>query len=146
MQDAPLTPEEKIELIRKYFEKHGNAAWEGVEAFRLKHGHLPSESDAPCKECFAERTENIIRVRFLESENARLREAAAGPWKPMDTATKDGTEVLLEWNGGGAYSLGHWDSDLDGSNSGWFVEGIEEPLSDDNFNCFAVVNPPKEGS
>jgi len=63
----------KVHMIQEHMKKHGNEAWDGVEKFRLKHGHLPSESAAPCKECFNERTVNIIRVRELESENAALK-------------------------------------------------------------------------
>ena len=42
----------KVHMIQKHFEKHGNEAWEGVEEFRVSHGHLPGEEEAPCRQCF----------------------------------------------------------------------------------------------
>lgn len=40
--------------------------WNRVEDFKNRHGHLPSESSAPCKACFNERTAAEIKVRQLE--------------------------------------------------------------------------------
>jgi len=42
--------------------------WNRVEDFKNRHGHLPSESSAPCKACFNERTASEIKVRELEEE------------------------------------------------------------------------------
>lgn len=41
-------------------------SWNRVEEFKNRHGHLPSESSAPCVECFNERTAAEIKVRQLE--------------------------------------------------------------------------------
>ena len=89
-----LTREQKLDLINKHFEKHGNAAWEGVEAFRIKHRHLPSESDAPCKDCFNERTEAIIKTNQLEAELAASREREAENAKIVEWAE---THPALFW-------------------------------------------------
>ena len=62
-----MTNEEKLARIEKHFAEQraaspdGKTAWERVEDFRLKHGHLPDKSAAPCIHCFNERTEAIIQ-------------------------------------------------------------------------------------
>lgn len=43
-------------------------SWDRVEEFRQKHGHLPSESSAPCVACFKERTEAKITIMKLEEK------------------------------------------------------------------------------
>jgi hypothetical protein len=57
----------------------------------------------------------------------------------MSEALKDGTMVLLEWAGGGAYDVGVWDGEQ------WGIEGFGDNLSDSDFNCFALINKPEVG-
>jgi hypothetical protein len=66
--------------------------------------------------------------------------SATGPWQPISQAPKDGTQILLEWNGGASYSVGFWDIDAD-EKSGWVLEGFEHYLPDSNFQRFALIKP-----
>jgi len=68
--------------------------------------------------------------------------SATGPWQPISKAPKDGTQILLEWNGGASYSVGFWDIDTD-EKSGWVLEGFQSYLSDSDFQCFALIKPSK---
>jgi len=69
------TDAEKLALIEKHLAQEramstdGMTAWDRVEAFKVKHGHLPDKSAAPCPHCFEERTQAIIRL-----QNIRIRE------------------------------------------------------------------------
>ena len=59
---------------------------------------------------------------------------AAGDWRAIEEAPKDGTEVLL-WHPD-YVGVGQWDG------GGWFGKGaVHYP----NPLYFALVNPPKEG-
>jgi hypothetical protein len=66
--------------------------------------------------------------------------SATGPWRPMSEAPKDGKTLLLEWSGGGSYSVGFWDEDTP-ENNGWVIEGFEDYLDDSDFQRFALIKP-----
>ncbi len=74
-----LTDQEKVRLIEAHFAKQrqespdGKTSWDRVEDFRLKHGHLPSDSSAPCKECFSERTKVLIDLATMTAERDALK-------------------------------------------------------------------------
>lgn len=68
--------------------------------------------------------------------------SAAGPWQPMKDAPRDGTTVLLEWNGGGDWSIGFWDTGgKPKDKKSWILPDFEEGLSDSNFSRFALIKP-----
>jgi hypothetical protein len=65
---------------------------------------------------------------------------AAGPWQLMKYAPRDGTTVLLEWDGGGEFAIGFWDTGgKPKDKKSWILPDFEEGLSDSNFQRFALI-------
>ncbi len=93
----------------------------------LNHGYrcFPYGDDGEMQCCmhdFKREPLDQLRIFVDESRMARLKSAVEGrlalpAWQPIETAPKDGTEVLLfqerrivagSWNSGGAMHMPHW--------------------------------------
>jgi hypothetical protein len=73
------------------------ADWNAVETYRLKHGHLPSDTAAPCKHCFDESqampgtrfAEAMDHIALLERQKAGLVEALTYLLDAVERVDKD---------------------------------------------------------
>lgn len=88
------------------------------------------------------------REDFIER---RLPELLSADWQPIETAPKDGTEILLaSWclhdaPGGpfADYTVAAWDVEDCGGDGGWATESGLEPIDFEPTDWMPVPAPPK---
>jgi hypothetical protein len=101
-------------------------------------GSLPMSNDLDCTHCGAavERVSleaslpRWIRAQYMLDELWRAylmgKAAGASTWQPIETAPKDGTNVLLV-NRRGNIAAGLWRDGLFGERGGWWLRGGNAP-------------------
>jgi len=81
----------------------------------------------------------------MTNEQAKELEPAAGPWRPMSEAPKDGTFILAKYSDsfGGGYLIVRRHE----SHPVWVTNPPDTKCggwnNDDDFKCWSSINPPK---